>query len=62
LMMAQFELVGTSVGPHPEAPRFHQRGEGSRAGRIHCALYPSLRLKNGAQDDASEYKSRNSSK
>jgi trans-aconitate 2-methyltransferase len=54
--MAQFELVGTSVGRHPEAPRFHQRGEGSRAAWIRCTLDPSLRLKNGyAQDDAGKY-------
>ena len=53
--MSQFELAGTSVGRHPEAPRFYERGEGSRGVRISCALDPSLRLKNGfAQDDAVE--------
>ena len=39
MVAAQLELVGTSVGRHPEAPRFHQRGEGSRAGRIRCARH-----------------------
>jgi mono/diheme cytochrome c family protein len=32
--MDQPELVDTPGGRHPEAPRFHQRGEGSRAGSI----------------------------
>jgi trans-aconitate 2-methyltransferase len=63
--MAQFEFVGASVGHHPEAPRFHQRGEGSRAAWIRCALDSfaiplrtgsSLRPKSGyGQDDAGKY-------
>jgi len=40
---------------HPEALRFHRRGEGSREEYAHVASTrdPSLRLKDGfAQDDA----------
>jgi len=59
---AQVETVSPSIGRHPEAPRFHQRGKGSRASRSRCARDPSLRRKNGcAQDDASEYNSCNNS-
>jgi hypothetical protein len=47
-------------GRHPEAPRLHQRGEGSRAGRYDVVAEPSLlhagslaRLKNAVlRDDA----------
>ena len=39
---------------HPEAPRFYQRGEGSREWRNRRFMRdPSLRLENGsAQDDS----------
>jgi hypothetical protein len=49
----QWISLKTQFVRHPEAPRFHQRGEGSGEEFLSPALDPLLRLKNGfAQDDA----------